>query len=212
MIRIGGGLAVQRGMALIISLIILLSLTLLGLAAIQNTSLEERMAGNTRAENIALQAAEAGLRAGEAWIALLSSQPEAQSCNKSSVAGLEICVWESPDPQWSTDSNVWPASDDNYDWWEQRGPSWWSSARSLNVAGAQIDLAFWRDKDDNLQMISEERRPRYIVEERGLLKDTLTVGQQQDLLGRMAYQITSRGLDEGGRGEAIVRSTVVRRF
>ncbi|MGH8279471.1 MAG: pilus assembly PilX family protein [Gammaproteobacteria bacterium] len=50
---------------LIVALILLLVLTVLGLAASRSTSLEERMAGNERNQNLAFQAAEAGLRAGE---------------------------------------------------------------------------------------------------------------------------------------------------
>ena len=51
---------------MVIGLIFLLVLTLLGVAALGGNSLEERMAGNTRDVNLALQAAEAALRDGEA--------------------------------------------------------------------------------------------------------------------------------------------------
>jgi len=55
----------KSGAVLIISLIILLLLTLIGVTAIQTTSLEEKMAGNLRNQNLAFQAAETALRAGE---------------------------------------------------------------------------------------------------------------------------------------------------
>ena len=55
----------QQGSALIISLIILLLMTLIGVTAMQTTTLEERMTGNMRDSNIAFQAAEAALREGE---------------------------------------------------------------------------------------------------------------------------------------------------
>ena len=58
----------QKGAALVTSLIILLMLTLMGVAAMQTTTLEEKMAGNLRNENLAFQAAEAALRAGEAYL------------------------------------------------------------------------------------------------------------------------------------------------
>lgn len=58
----------QRGAALIISLIFLLLMTLIGVSSMQSTTLQERMAGNTRDRNLAFQAAEAGLRAGEEWL------------------------------------------------------------------------------------------------------------------------------------------------
>ncbi|MDE2346314.1 MAG: hypothetical protein KGL13_07580, partial [Gammaproteobacteria bacterium] len=53
----------QTGFVLIVALILLLVLTVLGLAAAQSTSLQERMAGNARDRDLAFQAAEAGLRA-----------------------------------------------------------------------------------------------------------------------------------------------------
>lgn len=55
----------QSGVVLIISLVILLLLTLLGLTGMQTTSLEEKMANNMRDKNIAFQAAEAALKIGE---------------------------------------------------------------------------------------------------------------------------------------------------
>ena len=55
----------QSGAVLVISLVMLLLLTLIGITSVQTTSLEEKMAGNMRDQNIAFQSAEAGLRAGE---------------------------------------------------------------------------------------------------------------------------------------------------
>jgi type IV pilus assembly protein PilX len=58
----------QRGTTLVVSLIILLLMTLLGVTAIQTSTIEERMAGNTNDRNMAFQAAETALRAGEVWL------------------------------------------------------------------------------------------------------------------------------------------------
>ena len=55
----------QRGITLIMGLLFLVVLTILGLAAMRGTILEERMAGNARDRDLALQAAEAAIRAGE---------------------------------------------------------------------------------------------------------------------------------------------------
>lgn len=55
----------QRGVALITGLIFMVVLTLLVIAAMRTTILEEKMAGNARDINLAFQAAEAALRAGE---------------------------------------------------------------------------------------------------------------------------------------------------
>ncbi len=56
----------QSGAVLFISLIMLLLLTMIGVTGTQVTSLEEKMAGNMRDRNLAFQAAESALRAGEA--------------------------------------------------------------------------------------------------------------------------------------------------
>ncbi|MEQ1800787.1 MAG: PilX N-terminal domain-containing pilus assembly protein [Gammaproteobacteria bacterium] len=55
----------EDGAAMVIALVMLLVLTLLATASARMTLMEERMTGNTQDRNIAFQAAEAGLRAGE---------------------------------------------------------------------------------------------------------------------------------------------------
>lgn len=58
----------QTGSALIVSLLFLLILTILGVAGIQTTSMQERMSGNMRDRNMAFQASEAALRGGEDFV------------------------------------------------------------------------------------------------------------------------------------------------
>ncbi|WP_445370423.1 pilus assembly PilX family protein [Methylomonas sp. HW2-6] len=52
----------QRGVVLFTALIFLVALMLIGNNAVQNSGLEERMAGNTRNRDMAFQAAEAALK------------------------------------------------------------------------------------------------------------------------------------------------------
>lgn len=54
----------ERGAVLIVALLFLVMLTLLGVTAMTSTTMEERMAGNSRDAGIAFQAAEAALRDG----------------------------------------------------------------------------------------------------------------------------------------------------
>lgn len=58
----------QSGAVLIISLIMLLLMTIIGISSTQSTGLEEKMAGNTRDKNLAFQAAESALKVAEARI------------------------------------------------------------------------------------------------------------------------------------------------
>lgn len=62
------GLARQRGVALFISLVLLLVLTIIGVSAVQTTSLETRMARNEHDTLLAFQAAESALRDAEAFL------------------------------------------------------------------------------------------------------------------------------------------------
>ncbi|MEQ6341543.1 MAG: PilX N-terminal domain-containing pilus assembly protein [Gammaproteobacteria bacterium] len=58
----------QRGSVLIVSMLMLLVLTIIGITAMGTSTLEEKMAGNSRDQNLAFQAAEAGLRDAEAYV------------------------------------------------------------------------------------------------------------------------------------------------
>ncbi|WP_428819017.1 pilus assembly PilX family protein [Microbulbifer sp. MCCC 1A16149] len=55
----------QRGMTLIVGLIMVLLMTVVGMAAIRGSGMQELMAGNMRDRNLAFQSAEAALREGE---------------------------------------------------------------------------------------------------------------------------------------------------
>jgi len=58
----------QRGVALFLSLVMLLILTFLGVSSVQNTSLQERMSRNSFDSNLAFHAAESALHDGEDYI------------------------------------------------------------------------------------------------------------------------------------------------
>jgi type IV pilus assembly protein PilX len=59
----------ERGASLVIALIFLVIMAMLGVTLANVSTLEERMAGNTRDRDLALQAAEAALRDAEARLA-----------------------------------------------------------------------------------------------------------------------------------------------
>jgi len=177
----------ERGAVLIAALVLLVVLTLLGLSAMQNTTLEERMAGNLRSENAAFQAAETALRAGESWIGALFVKPVADANGSNGVWLLDA-----PDAD----------ADDDQAWWRQRDASWWSSY--ADAVGTST-LAYGPDL--NLDVL-----PRYLIEERGVVRDTLNLGQQNDFVGRPYYQITARGTGMGGQPAVILRSTYSRRY
>lgn len=58
----------QRGATLIVALILLLILTVIGVAGMQDTTLQEKMVGNMRDRNLAFQASESALLGGEKYL------------------------------------------------------------------------------------------------------------------------------------------------
>jgi type IV pilus assembly protein PilX len=196
-------------MVLITSLVILVVLTLFGLAAVQNTMLEERMAGNLRSENVALQAAEAALREGEGWLTSLVSQPIPV---QSALSGNTPYVWQFMYPATLVPGCGAAATcveDYRNNWWRFWTGAEWSSAATLYTAANP--LVFAVDVADPGKFLSAPR-PRYVIEESRLQRDSIVVGQQQDNAGKQFYQITGLGADASGRGEVLIRSSFARRF
>lgn len=60
----------QQGMALLVSLVFLLLLTLIGISSMQNATLQEKMASSVTLRNQSFQLAEATLRIGESAVQL----------------------------------------------------------------------------------------------------------------------------------------------
>lgn len=107
----------ERGAALIISLVFLTALTLLGIAAMQGTTLQEKMAGNTAQQNRAFQRAEAALNDGLNDI--LTDTPNISAFD-TSLPRYDAYSNPSPDPfndtTWTSAYNV-VAGDDSMLWY-----------------------------------------------------------------------------------------------
>jgi type IV pilus assembly protein PilX len=97
----------ERGAVLITGLMLILLLTLIGLAAMQSTTLQERMAGNMQQRDLAFQSAEAGLRDAENYIGGLALLPAFNN-----TGGLHTPVTDGTTPRW--DLVDWDAATPNY--------------------------------------------------------------------------------------------------
>jgi len=136
----------QQGAILVISLILLLVMTVLGLAAMQATRMEERMAGNQRDRNISFQGAEAGLRDAENRIADMVARPD--TCASAPCAVPSV---------WERDALA------AYNLRNQDA-AWWV----LN--------ALEYGEDGNQEMEEATVDPRVLIEDAGFVPDSLTVG------------------------------------
>jgi len=171
----------QSGAVLITSLIMLVVLTLLGLSAMQDASMEERMAGNMRAQNMAFQSAESALRVGE---------------NQVEAGGVLSLL----DPAQGTFDVAW---------WRTAAAAWWvSNGETAGVSSlayktdAAGDDVFIGASNSNLT-------PRYTIETYDESRwPCETPGDLAlDCDHVPYYRITSRGVDESDRSEVILRST-----
>ena len=94
----------QQGVVLVVSLLMLLVLTLIGLAATRSTTLEERMTANQNDATVAFEAAEAALRDGEGQLSS-ASQPNYDG----NTAGAYNASTMSSSMTWH-DSTIWTDS------------------------------------------------------------------------------------------------------
>ena len=83
----------QQGAVLIVSLLILLIMTIMGVSAMQSSTLEEKMASNERDRNVAFQSAEVGMRQAQTYIDSLATTGGFTDAN-----GLYSSISTEPDP------------------------------------------------------------------------------------------------------------------
>jgi type IV pilus assembly protein PilX len=117
----------QRGAALIVSLVILLLMTLIGIFAMRSSVMEEKMATNQRDRELARQAAEIALRDAENALASLTSEPVATANGSDN----DIRTYNAPDPD---TSNANP-------WWMERDAAWWTANGVAATLPANVGAA-----------------------------------------------------------------------
>ena len=150
-------------MVLVVSLIILVIVTLLAISALRVTTLEERMAGNTRDRHLAFEAAEYALR--EAQDFLSAPVLPAFTVSGGSSGGWFTGLDTSPTGQ----------SEDNY--WMLTHP--WSTK---SVVAAKTTA-----------VLTNQSQPRYVIEEFPAIpckSDSLKWPPPQP---RNVYRVTARG-------------------
>lgn len=132
----------QSGAALVVSLMMLLVMTLIGITAMNTTVLEEKMAGNNRQRQIAFQAASGALRSAEAWLA----------ANVQTVAQFEALFDGTPDELY----------------WERK-PTPGSPLRSIpfEIYDSSAWVAGNSIPPTQSLTTGSERDPRYVVEYMG---------------------------------------------
>ncbi len=166
----------QRGAVLAISLMILLVMTTIGVASMGSTTLQERMSNNNTQRQIAFQAAEAALRAGEAFLL----------ANIGNVADL------------ATNFNATTPVAGLY---SERAPVVGVATYPLPVLANIFDDTGWLAAGNAVEVVSLanlSQRPRFIIEYMGRAGSKVRdySGKEQDTR-QYAFQITAIGWGEG---------------
>lgn len=172
----------QLGVALIMSLIFLILLTIIGLTAMNFSILEEKMASNIKDQYLAFQAAESALKDAEAdaFVNISNATAFTASC----TAGLCLptasgtYIWDTVD--WSVSSTTT----------RQYGTYTSSAAIGTSLAEA----------------------PRYIIEDipnptTPQSGESATDAWKRGAMGNEYYRITARGVGSTTAAQAIVQST-----
>jgi type IV pilus assembly protein PilX len=101
----------QGGVVLFMSLIMLLIITVLGLSSVQTTSMQERMARNSRDVNLAFQAAESAIKDAETIVEEFASLSDFDAAD-ANTNGLYYEAEFDEESNWKTVD--WDAADGNY--------------------------------------------------------------------------------------------------
>jgi len=173
------GRGAQRGAVMITALMILLLMTVFGISTMDTNILEEKMAGNMRDRNIAFQAAESALRAGESLVASWSVLPDIRDVNDSTDTS----------PLWDLNSAD-PVTNNNIPWWGEsaRPLSWWK-ANAKVLTGS-----------DKVAGLSDANQPAFLIEKLPPRAGTLEAAQSLDGAD-IFMQVTARGV---GRSDTTV--------
>lgn len=171
----------QSGAVLIVGLVLLLILTIIGLASIRGSDLQERMAGNMLDRNIAFQSAEAALREGENILDALVLP---------SFGGATVGYW----PDLNKPSAIRPRP---MSW---TGQQW--EANSVKLADGKI-----KGVKDQPRYTIERIIVTGLAASQGSGIDHISVERVQDA---EFYRITSRGLGITADAEVVLQSTYAR--
>ena len=170
----------QCGSALIVGMIFLLVMTMLGVTAMQSTTLEERMAGNMRDRGISIQAAEVALRAGDA---------DAIDSPTTGNGLYDYLASPAPEP---TSAASWTAS----------------SVRAYTSGIKIIDPNQSASADPNAAFPGLAEEPRYWLEKRPNRAEGGSIEAGVAPVVEV-HEVTARSTGASGNATVVLRSTVI---
>jgi type IV pilus assembly protein PilX len=171
----------ERGTVLVVGLVVLLVMTLLGITSMQNTALEERMAGNILDRHQAFHAAEAGLQLALSFLEDQGEPPVADA------AGSE---------------NVWPGCGVGDTNCLMRADEAWLEANGKRYD----DSVAWSRQVDALPGVAKQ--PKIVIEERYL--PPLNIEFAARGRGIHFYTVSALGYGATDQARVLLQSTIAK--
>ncbi len=136
----------QKGFVLAVSMIFLVVMTLLAIAAIKKSTLDEKIAFNLRAQNLSFQAAEKALRYCERALYLTAGTPELCTAKAGTIVPLE-------------NNNPADPSDANKNF-----PTQWMNIENWKGSGPTAATSIPYGSKDKVEGLDAESQPRCMIE------------------------------------------------
>lgn len=171
----------QSGAVLVVGLIILLVLTMIGITAVQTTTLEEHMAGNARNANVAFQAAESALRDGEEWVMTIDPYNMPNAVSTCSTAPCDL---------WNVGDLTSDFAGQSASWWKTNGREYGTKG-TRDLKESAFDPYF---TVEYLGQPPVRSQPGWSSASRGL--------------GEHFFRVTAYGVGGDGSARAVLQTTV----
>lgn len=152
------GTSAAGGFVLVTALLFLVALTIVAISATGTNILEERMSGQARDRQIALEAAEAALRDAERYAAISDTTG---SFLDGCATGTGLCLpqtdgtplWRDFEDDGSSEYDAWVEGDDS------------GSYKSVRYGKGMATAVDYSIQNDGSTVIKPAKQPRYIVEQ-----------------------------------------------
>lgn len=200
----------QQGAVLIISLLILLSLTILGLAGVQSTALQSRMTSNQEDSSLAFQAASVALRRGEDFVRFTGPINEGRGTTRRALdnfLNVDECTDLPCNAYEMNAADIGDMEDQDWDWW----------SKGDNPRGIEYGQTILESVASAPRIIIEDmsRSPGNIgigaISPDDLHQDTFAGGSQGQQALRF-YRVTAYGVGASEDTKVILQTTVGVRF
>lgn len=188
----------QRGVALYVALVVLVVMTVIGIALLGNNGLQTKMAYSAGETQFAFSSAETALAAGEDWLQAQGKRPIA-SCVAGTDCTDSVGIWkrygEASPPVTSAQYN-------DSDWWVKNGRKYGYSFVEGSTSAAISGQSISGTNSD----------PRYIIEDLGAdPSGSIVVGQ--GVSSKIYYfQVTARGFGAQSNAQTLVQSVYAKGF